>query len=46
MISAYCVSRATEMQSPPFISPPRGARCLGIMSPTVVITCAKLPGSS
>jgi hypothetical protein len=44
MIAAYCISNATEMQSAPFVAPPRGARCVGIMSPTVVITCAKLRG--
>jgi hypothetical protein len=41
MISAYCISSATEMQSAPFIIPPRGARCVGISNPTVVLTCAK-----
>lgn len=42
MISAYCVSDANEIISPPVIMPPRGARCLGTLHPTVVITCAKL----
>jgi len=42
MISAYCVSNANEIISPPIIIPPRGARCLGVLNPTVVITCAKL----
>jgi hypothetical protein len=42
MISAYCVSSAGEMKSDPFIIPPRGARCVGVLSPAVVITCAKL----
>jgi hypothetical protein len=43
MIAAYCVSGASEMQSAPFISPPRSAHCVGMMNPAVVITCAKLP---
>ena len=43
LISAYCVSSANEMQSAPFIAPPRTARCVGILDPSVVITCAKLP---
>jgi len=42
MISAYCVSSADEIVSAPIIMPPRGARCLGILNPKVVITCAKL----
>jgi hypothetical protein len=42
MISAYCVSSASEMKSDPFIVPPRGARCVGVLNPAVVITCAKL----
>jgi len=45
MIAAYCVSAASEMQSAPFITPPRSARCVGMMSPAVVITCAKLPAT-
>jgi hypothetical protein len=43
LIAAYCVSAATEMKSDPFIIPPRSARCVGVLNPTVVITCAKLP---
>jgi hypothetical protein len=42
MIAAYCVSGADEISAPPFIIPPRGARCVGVFKPTVVITCAKL----
>jgi hypothetical protein len=42
MIGAYCMSSATEITSAPIIIPPRGARCLGILNATVVITCAKL----
>jgi hypothetical protein len=42
MISAYCVSDASEIVSPPIIIPPRGARCLGVLNPRVIITCAKL----
>ncbi len=42
MISAYCVSRADEITSAPIIIPPRGARCVGVLHATVVITCAKL----
>jgi hypothetical protein len=42
MISAYCVSQANEITSAPIIIPPRAARCLGVLNPTVVITCAKL----
>jgi hypothetical protein len=42
MISVYCVSSANEIVSAPIIIPPRGARCLGVLNPTVVITCAKL----
>jgi hypothetical protein len=42
LISAYCVSSATEITSAPVIIPPRGARCVGILNVTVVITCAKL----
>lgn len=42
MISAYCVSSANEITSAPIIIPPRGARCLGVLNPTVVITCVKL----
>ena len=38
----YCVSSAGEMKSDPFIIPPRGARCVGVLNPAVVITCAKL----
>jgi hypothetical protein len=41
MISAYCVSSADEIRAPPIILPPRGARCVGILNVTVVITCAK-----
>jgi hypothetical protein len=41
MISAYCISSADEIKSDPIIIPPRGARCLGMLNPTVVITCAK-----
>jgi hypothetical protein len=43
LISAYCIGSATEMQSAPFIAPPRTARCVGILDVSVVITCAKLP---
>jgi hypothetical protein len=42
LISAYCVSSATEMSASPFIIPPRGARCVGVLNPTVVIVCGKL----
>ena len=42
MIAAYCVSDANEIMSPPVIVPPRGARCLGVLNPKVVITCARL----
>jgi hypothetical protein len=42
MLSVYCVSSANEMQSHPFVIPPRGARCIGMMNPIVVITCARL----
>ena len=42
MVSADCVSSAGEMKSDPFIIPPRGARCVGVLNPAVVITCAKL----
>jgi collagen triple helix repeat protein len=42
MISAYCVSSADEIVSAPIIVPPRGARCLGVLNPKVVITCARL----
>jgi len=42
MISAYCMSSATEITSAPIIIPPRSARCVGIMNATVVITCAKI----
>ena len=42
MISAYCISSADEIRSAPIIVPPRGARCLGVLDPAVVITCAKL----
>jgi hypothetical protein len=42
MISAYCISEATEIVSSPVIIPPRAARCMGMLNPTVVITCAKL----
>jgi hypothetical protein len=42
LISAYCVSSATEISAPPFIVPPRGARCVGVFKPTVVMVCAKL----
>jgi hypothetical protein len=45
MIAAYCVSAASEMQSAPFVAPPRSARCVGMMSPAVVITCARLPAA-
>jgi hypothetical protein len=41
MISAYCVSEANEIQSAPFIIPPRGAHCVAIRNATVVIVCAK-----
>jgi len=41
MIGVYCTSSATEIKSAPIIIPPRGARCLGILNATVVITCAK-----
>ena len=30
------------MSASPFIVPPRGARCIGILNPTVVIVCGKL----
>jgi hypothetical protein len=43
LISAYCTSSGSEIQSAPFIVPPRAARCVGILDPNVVITCAKLP---
>ena len=43
LISAYCTGSASEIQSAPFIIPPRAARCIGIFEPSVVITCAKLP---
>jgi hypothetical protein len=43
MISAYCTSFADEIKSDPIIVPPRGARCLGALNPTAVVTCAKLP---
>lgn len=43
LISAYCISAANEIQSTPFIIPPRAARCIGILNPRVVITCAKPP---
>ena len=46
MISAYCVSSADQMKSDPFIVPPRGARCVGVLNPAVVITCAKLMDGS
>ena len=42
LISAYCVSAANEINATPFIVPPRGARCVGVFNPTVVIVCAKL----
>ncbi|MBX9845580.1 MAG: hypothetical protein K2Z80_27630 [Xanthobacteraceae bacterium] len=42
MISVYCVSGANEIQSAPFVIPPRGAKCVGMMNPTAVITCARL----
>ena len=42
MVGVYCVSAASEMQSAPFIVPPRGARCVGMMNPAVVITCARI----
>jgi hypothetical protein len=42
LVSAYCVSEASEMRSDPFIIPPRGARCVGVLNPTVVVVCAKL----
>ncbi|MBX9827989.1 MAG: hypothetical protein K2Y27_23710 [Xanthobacteraceae bacterium] len=42
MISVYCVSAANEIQSAPFIIPPRGAKCVGMMNPTAIITCARL----
>jgi hypothetical protein len=42
MISAYCVGSANEIAAPPFIIPPRGARCIGILNVTVVVVCAKL----
>jgi hypothetical protein len=42
LISAYCVSSATEMSAPPFMVPPRGARCIGILNAKVVTVCAKL----
>jgi hypothetical protein len=42
MISAYCVSSASEITSAPIIIPPRSARCVAILNATVVITCAKL----
>jgi hypothetical protein len=43
LISAYCAGAASETQSAPFIIPPRAARCIGVLDPSVVITCAKLP---
>jgi hypothetical protein len=42
MIGVYCISAADETKSDPIIIPPRGARCVGVLKPTVVITCAKL----
>jgi hypothetical protein len=42
MIGAYCISSADEIRSAPIIIPPRGARCIGMMNPAVVITCARL----
>jgi hypothetical protein len=42
MISAYCSGAATEISTSPVIIPPRGARCVGMLHPTVIITCAKL----
>jgi len=42
MISAYCVSAASEITAPPAIVPPRGAKCSAVLNMTVVITCAKL----
>ncbi|MCX7312962.1 MAG: hypothetical protein NTV56_14855 [Alphaproteobacteria bacterium] len=42
MISAYCVSSATEITAPPTIVPPRGAKCSALLNMTVVIVCAKL----
>jgi hypothetical protein len=42
MISAYCVGSANEIAAPPFIIPPRGARCIGILNVTVVVVCGKL----
>ncbi len=42
MISAYCVSSASEITAAPIIIPPRSARCVAILNATVVITCAKL----
>jgi hypothetical protein len=41
MIGAYCISAANEIVSAPIIIPPRGARCIGVLNPTVIITCAK-----
>jgi hypothetical protein len=42
LIAAYCISQATEITSSPIIIPPRGARCIGVYDPMVVITCGKL----
>ena len=42
LISAYCVSAATEITAPPTIVPPRGAKCSAVLNMTVVITCTKL----
>lgn len=42
LVSAYCISEATEISAPPFIIPPRAARCVGVLKPTVVMVCAKL----
>lgn len=42
MISAYCVSSASEITAAPTIVPPRGAKCSALLNMTVVIACAKL----
>jgi hypothetical protein len=42
MIGVYCISAADEIRSDPIVIPPRGARCVGVLKPQVVITCAKL----
>ena len=45
MIGAYCINSADEIKSAPIIIPPRGARCVGMLSPAVIVTCARLQQS-